>query len=336
MFYLLYGADEFSRQEALAQMRHKLGDPTTASLNTTLLDGRTLTLADLQAACDTVPFLADKRLVIVEGLAARWERRGPVAAEGAAEPKPLSKSDRGLEEALQGYLGQLPASTRLVFVDDEVSANNPLLRLAKAHSGYVKEFKPLRGRELHAWIAERVKQKGGRITNEAMAALAVFVGENLRLLDQEIEKLLTYSGPGRDVQKADVEALVPYAREARIFDLVDAIGQRQREPALRLLHQMLDDGTAPAYLMVMFARQFRMLLQARELLDGGAGKEAIVAALKLHPFVADKVLLQARNFTLEHLERIYRRLLDADIAMKTGRAEETVTLDLLVVELTGG
>ena len=169
-----------------------------------------------------------------------------------------------------------------------------------------------------------------------MAALAVFVGENLRLLYQEIEKLLTYAGPGRDLQKADVEALVHYAREARIFDLVDAIGQRQRETALRLLHQMLDDGTAPAYLMVMFARQFRLLLQGRELLDGGAGKEAIVAALKLHPFVADKVLLQARNFTLEHLERIYRRLLDADVAMKTGRAEETVALDLLVVELTGG
>jgi DNA polymerase-3 subunit delta len=333
MFYLLYGADEFSRQEALAQMKHKLGDPTTASLNTTILDGRSLTLAALQAACDTVPFLADKRLVIVEGLAARWERRQP--GEGV-EPKPLAKSDRELEEALQGYLGQLPASTRLVFVDDEVSASNPLLRLAKAHSGYVKEFPPRRGRELHAWIAERVKQKGGRITNEAVAALAVFVGENLRLLDQEIEKLLTYAGPGRDLQKADVEALVPYAREARIFDLVDAIGQRQRETALRLLHQMLDDGTAPAYLMVMFARQFRLLLQGRELLDGGAGKEAIVAALKLHPFVADKVLLQARNFTLEHLERIYRRLLDADVAMKTGRAEETVALDLLVVELTGG
>ncbi len=333
MFYLLYGADEFSRQEALAQMKHKLGDPTTASLNTTLLDGRSLTLADLQAACDTVPFLADKRLVIVEGLAARWERRQP--GEGV-EPKPFAKSDRELEEALQGYLGQLPDSTRLVFVDDEVSASNPLLRLAKAHSGYVKEFPPRRGRELHAWIAERVKQKGGRITNEAVAALAVFVGENLRLLDQEIEKLLTYSGPGRDVQKADVEALVPYAREARIFDLVDAIGQRQRETALRLLHQMLDEGTAPAYLMVMFARQFRMLLQGRELLDGGAGKEAIVAALKLHPFVADKVLLQGRNFTMEHLERIYRRLLDADVAMKTGRAEETVALDLLVVELTGG
>jgi DNA polymerase-3 subunit delta len=333
MFYLLYGADEFSRQEALAQMKRKLGDPTTASLNTTLLDGRSLTLADLQAACDTVPFLADKRLVIVEGLAARWERRQP--GEGV-EPKPLTKSDRELEEALQGYLGQLPASTRLVFVDDEVSASNPLLRLAKIHSGYVKEFPPRRGRELHAWIAERVKQKGGRITNEAVAALAVFVGENLRLLDQEIEKLLTYAGPGRDLQKADVEALVPYAREARIFDLVDAIGQRQRETALRLLHQMLDDGTAPAYLMVMFARQFRLLLQGRELLDGGAGKEAIVAALKLHPFVADKVLLQARNFTLEHLERIYRRLLDADVAMKTGRAEETVALDLLVVELTGG
>jgi DNA polymerase-3 subunit delta len=333
MFYLLYGADEFSRQEALAQMKRKLGDPTTASLNTTILDGRSLTLAALQAACDTVPFLADKRLVIVEGLAARWERRQP--GEGV-EPKPLAKSDRELEEALQGYLGQLPASTRLVFVDDEVSASNPLLRLAKAHSGYVKEFPPRRGRELHAWIAERVKQKGGRITSEAVAVLAVFVGENLRLLDQEIEKLLTYAGPGRDLQKADVEALVPYAREARIFDLVDAIGQRQRETALRLLHQMLDDGTAPAYLMVMFARQFRLLLQGRELLDGGAGKEAIVAALKLHPFVADKVLLQARNFTLEHLERIYRRLLDADVAMKTGRAEETVALDLLVVELTGG
>jgi len=333
MFYLLYGADEFSRQEALAQMKHKLGDPTTASLNTTTLDGRSLTLADLQAACDTVPFLADKRLVIVEGLAARWERRQP--GEGV-EPKPLAKSDRELEEALQGYLGQLPASTRLVFVDDEVSANNPLLRLAKAQGGYVKEFPPRRGRELHAWIAERVKQKGGRITTEAVAALAVFVGENLRLLDQEIEKLLTYTGSERDIQKADVEALVPYAREARIFDLVDAIGQRQRETALRLLHQMLDDGAAPAYLMVMFARQFRMLLQGRELLDGGAGKEAIVAALKLHPFVADKVLLQARNFTLEHLERIYRRLLDADLAMKTGRAEETVALDLLVVELTGG
>jgi DNA polymerase-3 subunit delta len=328
VFYVFHGEDEFSRAEALAEMKAKMGDPSLVSLNTTLLDGRKVTLAELIHTCDAVPFLGERRLVIVEGLLTRLEP--PKGKESTQEAGAFI-------EELQEVLGRLPESTRLVFLEPRsLRKGNPILKLAqKEKRGYAKEFKPPRRGDLNRWITQRVKSKGGDILPPAVTGLAAFVGNDLRLLDQEIEKLITYVGGERPITEKDVRLLVSYVQEANIFQMVDALGHRNGQRALTLLHELLDGGQPPPYLLAMITRQFRILMQVKELSQGGASPGEIRAQLGLHRFVVDKGLEQARNFSMSQLEAIYRRLLETDTAIKTGRAEATLALDLLIVGLSG-
>jgi DNA polymerase-3 subunit delta len=188
---------------------------------------------------------------------------------------------------------------------------------------------------LTEWIVNRVKGQGGSITQSAAEKLAAFVGNDLGLLAQEIDKLLAYVGDGRRIEEADVKLLVSQVREAIVFDFVDALGSRDGRQAVAILHRLLDDGAPPPYLLTMIARQFRILLQIKDLESRELASGTIRERLGLHPFVFEKGVGQARRFTLEQLERAYELILEADAAMKTGRMEPVLTLDLLTVRLCG-
>ncbi|MFL7791415.1 MAG: DNA polymerase III subunit delta [Anaerolineae bacterium] len=316
-FYVFHGSDEFTCAETLADFRSRLGPPDTVDLNTTLLDGRKATLAELRHACDAIPFLAEKRLVIVEDLLART----------SGQEKFLDK--------LAGYLGQLPETTRLVFVETKLlPASHPILQLAqKDERGYAKQFVSPDVKMLPGWIEKRVHKYGGEIEPQAAAQLAAVVGADLRLLDQEIEKLVTYVNAERAITEADVDAIVPYAQAAVVFDLVDALGRRDGQTAARTLHRLLDAGEHPLGLLAMIVRQFRLLIQVKELKAEGANPQTIAKALGIHPFPARKLHNQATYFTAEQLEMVYRHLLDSDVAIKSGEIEAEVALDLLVAGL---
>ena len=339
MFYVFYGDDDFSRAEELARLRSKLagGDPAMAQLNTSFLDGRRLSLGELRHACDTIPFMADRRLVIVQGLLTRLapggRGKGPESAQdGGASGK------REFLKDLAAYLPTLPTTTRLIFVEDKaLPASHPILKLAKAEEkkqrGFSRIFKRPKDRELPHWIQQRARSKGGSLSREATTMLAALVGNDLRLLDQEIDKLLLYTD-GQQVDAEDVRTLVSRARQMSIFDLVDCVGRRQTDRALRLLHHMLDDGEAPLYLLAMLARQVRILIQVSELRGQGLDQKEMAGRLKLHPYVVEKGLAQARNFSMAQLEAAHQRLVDTDWAIKTGEIEDTLALDLLVADLT--
>ena len=128
--------------------------------------------------------------------------------------------------------------------------------------------------------------------------------------------------------------LSPYAAEETIFELVDALGNRQTARAAELFQEKVHEGADPFYLFSMFIRQFRLLIQARYLLDRGERAAGIAEQMKQRPFVADKLARQARNFTLPQLEQIYRRLLEIDVDAKTGKADLLTSLYLLVAGLT--
>jgi len=164
--------------------------------------------------------------------------------------------------------------------------------------------------------------------------LAALVGNDLRLLDQEIDKLLLYAD-GQQVTTEEVRALVSRARETSIFDLVDCVGRRQTGKALLLLHRLLDDGEAPLYLLAMLARQIRILIQVSELRAQGLNQQEVAKRLKLHPYVVEKGLAQARNFEMPQLEAAHSQLVETDWAIKTGKMEDVLALDTLVVALTG-
>jgi DNA polymerase-3 subunit delta len=328
MFYLLHGNDEYRLSAELQGMKAKLGDPTTVDLNTTLLDGRKVSIDELAFACDAVPFLSDRRLVIVSDLAARFERTPRDEPDG---PQRDSEFLEGLEE----YLGRLPESARLVFVESrQIKKGNPIHKLVSASErGYEKEFAPLRPGQLNRWITERVEEKGGRMDREAIRVLATYVGSDLRLLDHEIDKLLTYAGDERSVTEEDARLLVGYAREADIFQMVDALGTRDTSQAMELLEKLLAEGQYPLYLLRMITRQFRILLQIKELQNRGTPAGDVKTLLRLHPYVAKKTMAQAHNFSIRQLEAIYHRLLEIDAAVKTGEMEDHLALNMFVAEL---
>lgn len=334
MFYILHGEDEFSRSEILAEMKAKMGDPAMADLNTTVLDGNKVTLAELMHACDTVPFLADRRLVIVEGLLTKLEGGGRGKA-GRGTDHPAWK--REFLQELTTYLKRLPQTTRLVFVEGKsVNPNHPVLKVALADKGqgYAREFRPPTSGKLRQWITDRVEKKGGQIEASAAEELAAFVGSDLRLLNQELDKLISYVDRARPITGADVDLLVSYVQQANVFEMVDALGRRDGEQAIKLLHRLLEDGEHPLSLLGMIIRQFRIMIQIKDLAERGAPSQEIGGQLGLHSFVAEKGLRQSRNFSMEQLEIIYHKLLEIDVSIKTGQMDPVLALDMLIAGLS--
>jgi DNA polymerase-3 subunit delta len=346
MIYLLHGPDELLRSERLATIRAALGEPELADLSTSWLDGRKTPVAEVAYHCDVVPFLTPRRLVIVSGLLAQLKRRqqagkkkGEPAAEGESGKGP-AKADAE-RDTLLSYLPALPDSTDLVLVEAEAVPRNErpykeLARLAEAGRAEIVPCEAPEERDLPEWVLRRVKHKGGIIEREAAFDLATSIGRNLRLLDNELDKLITYRGGAGSIRREDVRLLVSYTQEANIFDMVDAIGQQDGPKAVRLLRELERDGAAPLYLLSMIVRQFRILVQVADQMDLGLGKEEIAKIIGLHPFPTQKAMQQCRHWRMSDLEGAYDRLLETDVAIKTGKLPDDLALDLLVVELSQG
>ncbi len=339
MFYLLHGEDEFSRSEALAGLKERMGDPAMAELNTILFDGRKVTLDELKHACDAVPFLADRRLVIVEGLLSHLTagRKKKGQAETKDEPPAWKKA---YLEGLVDYLKRLPDTTRLILVEHKsIDARHPIRKLAEAEArekrAYVQEFRPLQRGQVQGWIRKQAQSKGAEIAPAAAEELVAFVGGNLRLLDQEIDKLIAYVDRTQTITEKEVRLLVSYVQEANVFEMVDALGRRDGQLALTLLHRLLEDGNPPLALLGMIVRQFRIMIQVKELEQRGVSRSEIGARLNLHPFVVEKGGRQARNFSMQQLEQIYDKLVKTDWDIKTGRLDPILALDTLVIGLSG-
>jgi DNA polymerase-3 subunit delta len=332
MFLIFHGEDAFSQDEAVAALKRALGDQASIDLNVAVFDGRAaLSVSDLRAACDAMPFLADRRVVIVEGLLTRLLAREEDDAEGPAAAKGRGK---GLLDQLAAYLPALPVTTELVFLERrELPARHALLKLADGEIGTARLFGPPRLEDVPGWIVQRARRHAGAVTPQAAQLLAQYVGADLRALDQELEKLITYAGAARPVGPEDVQALVPAAGQANVFGMVDALGRRDARQATQLLHQLLALGEHPLGLLAMIVRQFRLLLQAKELSDGGVRPADLAHQLGLPGFVADKLARQARQFTMARLESTYRQLLDIDLAIKGGEVEAETALDMFVAGL---
>lgn len=310
--YILYGEDDFSLKEWLSGLREG------ADIQVRAADK--LGFDELIAICNTLPFLAPKRLIIVEGLLSRFEPREGRSVE-ASEWRDLA------EQA-----AHFPPTTTLALSDGKLSPFNPLLR-ELAPKAEVREFTLLKGAELENWIHKRAAGLGSEISNRAVKLLAELIGGNLWILSREIEKLCLYAA-GRHINEEDVRKLVSYAREASIFVLADAIVGRQLQKASHLLREFFDEGAAPPYLLYMITRQFRLVIQAKEMASRGLSAKEIGQSLGISSdYLLEKVLGQAGKYSAERLGKIYRRLLEADVSIKTGSLKGELALELLMAEI---
>lgn len=321
-FYVLHGDDEFSLRAQVQSIRTQMSDPATGDLNTSVLDGKAHTVPEVIAAVSAMPFLSDKRLVIVEGMLS-WLSRSNAGKTGRAQLQELADE-----------LPHLPESARLVFVEPQtLSERHAILKLAKTDpGGYHKAFNP--PRDATSWIINQARNAYETdIERSAANALATVIGTDLRAADNELAKLAAYVDGERAITEQDVALLTQYVAEANIFEMVDALGRRDGPTATRLLHRLLDDQ-APLALFGMITRQFRLLILAREFLNDGGTPPQIGKAIGVHPFVGEKIGKQVRAFTLGQLEAIYHYLLETDVGIKTGKVDDELALDLLIAGIS--
>ncbi|GHO43655.1 DNA polymerase III subunit delta [Ktedonospora formicarum] len=291
MFYLLHGDDEFSSREHLKKLRQQ-GD---FGFNQDTYDGTTADLKTIVMSSDTQPFLSEQRLIVIEGLPKRKRGESSTAApqeestksakgkRGKKGSKGGALTRAGFEKALAEHISQMPESTVLILlVDEALDKAHVLVKAADQHGKTIQSTQP-KGAQLERWIAAQAKELGVKIAPDACALLANFIGNQLRLLANELHKLATYVGPGGTITAAEVRLLSAQVQEARIFDLTDALAQRNSKQALNILHDLLADGEAPLKLIGLITSQVRTLMLVKELAQKGMRGGQVASTLGIAP-----------------------------------------------------
>ncbi|MEE8337817.1 MAG: DNA polymerase III subunit delta [Dehalococcoidia bacterium] len=332
--HIYYGPDSFRLREAYRELREALDGDGLLATNTTQLAGRGLSPAELIQHATTLPFLAQARVVVVDGLISSLGGGQAVVRQW---------------EPLLELLPELPPSNHLVLLEpltrerSRSFGRSALLGALRAIEGAdVRDFPELRsyaGRNesespVAAWARERAAAAGIAIEPAALAELVELVGSNLWVIASEIEKLGQYAG-ARPVTRVDVRLLTPEASEAGIFDLVDSVVEGRSASALLLIRKMLEQGTdTPSRIQNMIARQVRHLVRATELLEQGADRSAVMEATGVRSdFPLNKLLRQARSTSRAAAEQALREIERSDHAVKTGQTDDVLALELLVMRL---
>ena len=317
MLYIFHGPDDFTRNEAISALKAEMGDPSLADLNITVLEGQETTLGEIRHNADSMPFMADKRLVIVNGYIN--------AIKGKSSEL----------EALVDYVANLPATTDLVLAEiDVLDKRSPLLKVATEVNAVITPFGGPNRNDLRGWIINRVKENGAEIDSGAAQLLGQLVGTELRTLNNEIEKLALYVGDQRPIQRQDVELLVPYTEDAEDFGLANAIGQQNAQKAYDQLHKMLDEGKHPMAVLGSIATQIRGLLEVKDMAERGMSPQEIAEKKNWRSDYAAKMRLrEAARFSAARLEEILELLLEIDLSIKTGQVDSLLALDQLLARL---
>ncbi len=331
MLYIFAGPDDYSISEALKELKMGLGDPELLQSNTSTLDGKSVSLDELRLTSQAAPFLAEKRLVVVEGL---LERLSPPKEGSRNRKSPGGKPAPGRQNEIKtmtDIINGLPETTVLVLVEKEIKTGPACKELVSRAK--VRTFPVLKMPDLGGWITKKVAGLGGSISPAAVELLARLVGGNLWVMSGEVDKLVLYAS-GRRIEEDDVKAIVGYSREATVFEMIDAILESRSAAGQRALQQLIKAGEAPAFILFMLARQVRLLIITRAMLKDGRKEIEIQDRLGISAdFVWRKTLDQAGRHSLERLKNLYRRILDADMAIKTGKYGDELALQILVAEM---
>jgi len=325
VFYIVHGEDEFKRKGWLKEFRASLNDPS--GINTSEYNGANISAQALLNNVSAIPFLADNRVAIVEGMLGLMGKRGAISKEE-------------LEVLVQG-LPYLPDFARLIFLEEsELSDKHAIMKLAQDPNGrgeivYFPGFK--KAADAVPWITKYAKEVY-HVTIEPTAAhaLASVVDKDMRVADSELAKLAAYVNGERPITERDVALMTAYVATADIFAMVDAMGQRDGKTAVTITQRLLEEGQEPLSIFGMIIRQYRLLILTKEHFEKRGASKELAKAIGVHSFVAEKLESQARNFAnIAQLEDIYRSLDDFDFKIKTGRLSDELALQLFIASVTG-
>lgn len=325
--YLFYGMEYYLIENTIHTIKQKIIDTAFEDLNFQFIDGKETNVDIIINACETLPFMGEKRMVLVKDLECFLGKR-----------KNISDQE---EERLIQYIGNLPSTTYLFFVvTNEIDKRKKIIKTINKH-GKLVEFDKLLEKDIYKWIERTVTKYNKQIKKQEISFLLDLMGyldknstKSLKDLDNEINKLCSYVGDRTLITTQDIELLAPKTIENNIFSLVESIGTKNSDKAFTLLNDMLMDGESEIKILYMITRQFRYLFQIKLLERQGYTPMAIGPKLGLKQFIVKKYLKQAMNFNIDVLKKALEQCLLTDESIKKGRIDQRIGIELLITQFT--
>jgi len=322
MIISLYGADSFRSRRWLQELKNKFIkdlDPNSHSFS--VIDGQNVTLRGLSEQINTGSLFVKKRLVIIENIFKN--KSDKIFGELAAYLEKFTRSDDNI----------------LIFRDEDIAGSTKtlkapakkLLALFKLQP-YTREFKTLTPVQVLTFIKKETALYNKDISAPAASLLIDLTGGDLWQINAEIKKL-SFRNNEPIINSELIKEMVPGSYDENIFGLTDAISAKNKPAAIGRLEEQYAAGLSDEYLLTMLTRQFKILLQIRAALDARMNPAELANHLKIHPYIAKKGVLQARNFSASVLKDYLNRLIYLDFLNKTGRGDVKTELSLLISEL---
>ncbi|MBO5144969.1 MAG: DNA polymerase III subunit delta [Lachnospiraceae bacterium] len=309
--YLLYGEEAYLRRQYRDNLKKALV-PDGDSMNCSIYSGKDINANEVADTAGTMPFFAERRVIIVEN--SGWFKSG--------------------NEKMTELVKTLPATTFLIFVEEEVDKRSKLFKAVTA-KGYAAVCEMQDEATLKKWIMGLLKKENKLITPDALNLLLDKTGTNMENIRREVEKLVCYKYYEEGITAEDVEELCIVQMQNRIFDMVEAVAQKNRKQALDLYYNLLALKEAPMKILALIARQFHMLLQVKEMKLKGYPESEIAGRTGLNPyFLKKKYIPQAAQFKLLQLEAALRACVEAEESVKTGRMTDILSVELIIVSLS--
>lgn len=333
----------------IQQQIDRLGDPSLADMCISRLDGKTSSETELHNAALSASFFGSERLVIVTNALAKYDQRRGQKSDVPDSETPSGKQ-KNARTNFMNFLSDVPESTILVLLMDDrqkwrsggyqwefLTERHFICKWAIENSerAQVIGFALPAEREMPVWIQKKVRELNGRIAPQAAAELASFVGNDTRLAVLEIDKLLSYTN-NRQIEVDDVQAISTSVMSATIWNLTDAIGEKDARKALHVLHTLMETMDIRQEIFPMIIWQFRQLLLGCEVVSEGGSMPELMRELHLADFQARKLFDQVRRFKLPQLRWAYRQIMSIEEESKRSSGDLSVLLDQFIIRLCTG
>ena len=306
--YLLYGEEAYLKHQYKNKLKNALL-PEDDTMNFSRFEGKGTEIPKVIDLAETMPFFADRRVILLENT-------------GFFKNK---------ADALADYMGSLPDYLVLIFVEEEVDKRNRMYK-AVQKQGRAVEFARQDEKTLMTWVLGMMKKEGKKITRQDMEDFLEKTGTDMGNIRMELEKLITYTMGQDIVTREDIEEICTTRTENKIFDMVRAVTERNQRRALDLYNDLLTLREPPMRILFLLSKQFRQMCLAKKMAGEGASQNEIATRLGVPSFVARNILACARAYSVEELEQAEEDFVDAEEAVKTGRLQDVLSVELLIVK----
>ena len=306
--YLLYGEEAYLRTQYKNRLKNALADPSD-TMNFSRFEGKGINPAEIISLAETLPFFAERRLILIED----------------------SGFFKNKCDELADYLPNMPDTTCLLFVESEVDKRNRLYKAVQKY-GRVTEFQLQDERTLMKWILGTLKKENKKITESTLQLFLERTGSDMENIHMELEKLLSYTIGREVITSEDVEEICTMQTTGQIFEMIRAIAEKKQRLALDLYYDLLALKEPPMRILFLIARQFNQLLLVKSLTAKGMDRASVASKAQIAPFIAGRLMTQARSFTMQQLRNAVQDCVDAEEAVKTGRMTDVLSVEILIVK----